>query len=68
MKGALDWQGLMRAGIGGLRLLPADFWSLTPAELALMLGDPAGVRPMSRTALNDLRRKWPDGPKEGTDG
>lgn len=68
MKAGLDWPGLMRAGIGGLRLLPADFWRLTPAELALMLGDPAGARPMSRGTLDDLRKRWPDGPKEGSDG
>lgn len=68
MSNGLDWPGLMRAGIGGLRLRPADFWRLTPAELALMLGDPTGLRPMGRTTLDDLRRKWPDGPKEDANG
>lgn len=68
MKAGLHWPGLMRAGIGGLRLPPREFWALTPAELALMLGDPAGVRPMSRTALDDLRKRWPDGRREGSDG
>jgi len=59
-KAGLDWPGLMRAGLGGLRLLPRDFWALTPAELALMLGDPAAARPLGRGGLEDLRRQWPD--------
>ena len=36
-----DWPGLMRAGLIGLRLKPAEFWALTPAELRLMLGEGA---------------------------
>ena len=59
-KAGLDWPGLMRAGLGGLRLLPRDFWALTPAELAMMLGDPATTRPLGRSALEALRRQWPD--------
>lgn len=66
--GGLDWPGLMRAGLGGLRLTPEQFWRLTPAELALMLGDPAAVRPLGRVALDDLRKEWPDQKKEKTDG
>lgn len=65
MTGGLDWPGLMRAGLGALRLTPEVFWRLTPAELALMLGDPAGVRPLGRTQLNALLRQWPDA--EGKD-
>ena len=65
MTAGLDWPGLMRAGLGGLRLTPAVFWQLTPAELALMLGDPGGVRPLGRTQLDALLRQWPDG--EGKD-
>ncbi len=61
---ALDWPGLMRAGMAGLGLRPAEFWRLTPAELALMLGDPAAVRPLGRTALEALRRAWPDRQKD----
>jgi len=34
----LDWPGLMRAGLHGLRLTPAQFWALTPVELMIMLG------------------------------
>ena len=62
--GGLDWPGLMRAGLGGLRLTPEQFWRLTPAELALMLGDPAAVRPMGRSNLEALRRAWPDKDKD----
>lgn len=73
---AFDWPGLMRAGIGGLGLRPEEFWRLTPAELVLMLGDPAAVAPMARAGLMELLRAWPDktGPDkikedgDGTDG
>lgn len=62
--GGLDWPGLMRAGMAGLGLRPDEFWRLTPAELALMLGDPADARPMGRAQLDDLRRRWPDAGQE----
>jgi len=55
-----DWPGLMRAGMAGLGLHPDQFWRLTPAELALMLGDPAAVAPLGRSALDALRQAWPD--------
>ncbi|WP_434802238.1 rcc01693 family protein [Paracoccus sediminicola] len=57
----MDWPGLMRAGLAGLRLTPEQFWALTPAELALMLGVDPGTAPMSRTRLEALARLWPDG-------
>ncbi len=66
--GGLDWPGLLRAGLGGLRLTPEQFWRLAPVELALMLGDPAAVRPLGRAALDDLRKRWPDHKKDQTDG
>ena len=56
----LDWPGLMRAGLGRLRLSPDVFWRLTPAELALMLGDPEAVPPLNRARLEELARAWPD--------
>ena len=61
----LDWPGLMRAGLRGLGLRPAEFWALTPAELALMLGQGAGVPPLSRARLADLAARWPDAPRDG---
>ncbi|MFD2175181.1 rcc01693 family protein [Rhodobacter lacus] len=60
MAAALDWAGLMRAGIGGLKLRPAEFWALTPAELALLLGVGTAPTPMSRATLAALSRRWPD--------
>jgi uncharacterized phage protein (TIGR02216 family) len=61
----LDWPGLMRAGLRGLRLDPARFWALTPAELALMLGQGAGTAPLGRSGLDRLMQAFPD-PTQGT--
>ena len=65
--GGLDWAGLMQAGLtraslGGLGLAPREFWDLTPAELALMLGiEPGGgAQAMTRGRLADLAAKFPD--------
>lgn len=63
----LDWPGLMKVGlgpahIGGLGLTPAQFWALTPAELALMLGIEPGTRAMSRDRLAELAARFPDAP------
>lgn len=55
-----DWAALMRAGLHGLRLRPRDFWELTPAELAMMLGQSKGVAPMSRSQLDQLLAVYPD--------
>lgn len=65
---AFDWPGLMRAGIGGIGLRPEEFWRLTPAELVLMLGDPAAAAPLDRVRLGELVRAWPDRIKEDGDG
>ena len=55
-----DWPALMRAGLGGLRLKPDEFWALTPAELALMLGKSESAAPLSRTRLEELAQAFPD--------
>lgn len=60
--GALDWPGLLRAGLRELRLTPDQFWALTPAELALMLNLEAGPAPMTRAGLSQLARLYPDAP------
>jgi len=69
---ALDWPALMRAGMAGLKLLPRDFWQLTPAELRLMLGEAAQPQPLGRDHLAALMQAFPDAPppqdKETTDG
>lgn len=62
MSDGLDWPGLMRAGLHDLRLHPTQFWALTPAELALMLGVQGKVaRPMGRARLDELIARFPDG-------
>lgn len=61
-----DWAGLLRLGLCGLRLTPAQFWALTPAELMLMLGKEGGAAPLGRARLEELARAFPDhgsGPK-----
>ncbi len=54
-----DWPALMRAGFVGLRLEPAQFWDLTPAELQLMLGAGAAA-PLRRDGLDALMQAFPD--------
>ena len=68
MTGRFDWPALMRAGLHGLGLRPAEFWALTPAELRLMLGQAGGVRPMARDGLEALLRAFPDTNGEINDG
>ena len=60
--GGIDWPALMRAGIRGLGLRPWEFWALTPAELELMLGKPAGGAPLKRARLETLLADYPDCP------
>lgn len=64
----IDWPGLMRAGMRGFGLKPAEFWALTPAELELMLGKPGSVAPMGRARLEDLMRAFPDQVDKAKDG
>ncbi|SOB98664.1 uncharacterized phage protein (TIGR02216 family) [Rhodobacter sp. JA431] len=61
----LDWPGLLRAGLQGLRLRPAEFWALSPAELALMLGAKGQGGALSRAGLAALVKRWPDIPAKG---
>ena len=62
VRGGLDWAGLMRVGLHQLRLRPAEFWALTPAELAIMLGESASdVRAMGRSRFEALLARFPDG-------
>ena len=63
----LDWPALMRAGLRGLGLTPLDFWALTPAELAFLLGAGDGRLPMDRAGLEALAARFPDRTGE-TDG
>lgn len=58
----LDWPGLMRVGLRELGLRPAEFWALTPGELALILGEAAGTPPLTRARFEALVARWPDRP------
>ena len=62
--GAFDWPALMAAGMRELGLKPVEFWALTPAELAFLLGRGDGQQPMNRAALYELSARFPD--KEDT--
>ncbi|MEO9651619.1 MAG: rcc01693 family protein [Roseobacter sp.] len=57
---SVDWPVLMRAGIQGLGLEPDAFWALTPAELQLLLGDPAKSGPLLSNGLETLMAAFPD--------
>lgn len=57
----MDWAGLLKLGLCQLRLTPAEFWRLTPAELLIMLGLEASGPPMTRARLDDLAKSFPDG-------
>lgn len=63
---SLDWAGLMRAGMQGAGLKPDEFWALTPAELAMMLGREGGG--MGRARLDELAALFPDGSDHGRTG
>jgi uncharacterized phage protein (TIGR02216 family) len=58
----------MHAGLHQLRLTPAVFWALTPAELQVMLGVQGGIAPMVRGQLDALLRDFPDITKDEDDG
>lgn len=67
MTDRFDWPALMAAGLRGLGLRPAEFWALTPAELAFLLGQDGGRPAMDRAALEALAARFPDR-KERPDG
>ncbi len=60
----LDWPALVRAGLKGLGLTPADFWALTPAELQLMLGSAGAQAPLLSDGLTALMAAYPDTSEE----
>lgn len=69
----MDWPGLMRAGLtrqamGGLGLLPEEFWRLTPVELRIMLGTDSTAAPLTRLRLEELAAAFPDKVMGVTDG
>ena len=69
MQQLIDWRGLMRVGFHDLRLQPAQFWQLTPAELRVMMGVEAGAPALTRARLAELAAAFPDlGPDFGSKG
>jgi uncharacterized phage protein (TIGR02216 family) len=56
----LDWPGMLRLALAGLRLSPEAFWRMTPAEFLLALGDADESRPMTRDGLKALTDRFPD--------
>ena len=58
----VDWPGLMRLGLGEMRLAPEVFWTMTPRELEAAAAPWRRriARPMGRDALDDLRARFPD--------
>lgn len=62
----IDWPGLVRAGLGQLRLPPSVFWHLTPVELQIMLGAEGAAPALTRARLEQLAAAYPDAGK-GTD-
>lgn len=63
MSAPIDWAGLMRIGLRDLGLTPAQFWSLTPRELAVVAGREAAAG-CDGAALAALMRAFPDDLKE----
>lgn len=60
----IKWPELMRAGLHRLALPPETFWSLTPAELQLMLGEQKSSGPMLMAGLDALMNAYPDETEE----
>lgn len=55
-----DWPTLLRVGLKNLRLTPAEFWALTPAEFALLVRDDRADGAMTRTTMDALMSQFPD--------
>lgn len=64
---AIDWPGLMRAGMHGLGLTPDEFWRLTPVELKIMLGADRTSPVLTRARLEELAAAFPDAGRADTD-
>jgi uncharacterized phage protein (TIGR02216 family) len=59
----LAWEALMQAGLGRLRMAPADFWAMTPRELQAALGVPSGgpgAAALDRAGMTALMARFPD--------
>ena len=56
------WAEAIGFGLGVLRLPPAQFWAMTPRELAFAIRAVRGAvpEPINRTALDELMKQFPD--------
>ena len=60
----IGWAGLLRVGVGQLRLTPEQFWALTPAEFMMMAGIEGPHAAMGRARLDALLAAFPDGEEQ----
>lgn len=63
----MNWPVLMRAGLLGLGLTPDAFWSMTPAELAILLDTEGRPGPLDRAGLAELERRFPDNARKDSE-
>nr|WP_291977284.1 rcc01693 family protein [Chelatococcus sp.] len=60
----LPWDAAMAFGLGVLRLVPADFWGMTPREFAAAVKGLTGRNlrsmPLDRARLAQLMAAFPD--------
>ena len=55
------WKQAIGFGLGVLRLPPAQFWRMTPRELAYAIEAVTGrSAPLAREAFGDLMKRYPD--------
>lgn len=59
---AFPWTRAIGFGLGVLALAPADFWAMTPRELAAALAGRFGElpAPLDRAVLDGLMQQFPD--------
>jgi uncharacterized phage protein (TIGR02216 family) len=56
------WREAIGFGLGVLRLPPAQFWAMTPRELAFAISAVRGpvLAPIDRASLDELMSRFPD--------
>ncbi|HUF56383.1 MAG TPA: rcc01693 family protein [Thermohalobaculum sp.] len=68
MSERVDWCGLMRVGLGLMRMPPEVFWGMTPREISRALEGaglaPVGAAALRRGDLDALIARFPDTEEE----
>lgn len=55
------WKQAIGFGLGVLKLSPAQFWRMTPRELAYAIEAVRGSSaPMNRATMTELMKRYPD--------